>query len=182
MNRIRLTLLAAAIASLSCVAVADNGAFSNQGGKLTTFQQSTSIDITSGSSNFGAGSTFKIVENGATVFSGTFTSLAWQDVGNTSTRQYEWSIPGSVSGMHIVNGHQMTVTGGTVQLTTVTRTGNSFTNRVAGDTIKLIGENKGLPGVIPESGTLTLFGTGLVAVALLFSRRRSSGMRPLAKS
>jgi hypothetical protein len=42
--------------------------------------------------------------------------------------------------------------------------------------IGISGGNANLPGVVPESGTLILFGTGLIAIVVVARRKYLSGL------
>lgn len=148
-------------------------------------------NITGGATMLGNGSmsiggAFKIVENGATVFSGTFTSLIWTYIGScTSTvscktvgLNYQWTLQGTVTGTYM--GQQ--VNGATIQLTTskmVATKGHPVNDPFGSKGNGIIGLATGGStfSVVPESSTLILFGTGLVAIALFARRRQSSGLQ-----
>jgi hypothetical protein len=131
--------------------------------------------------DFASGGTFTIHENGATVFSGSFVSMngqpaaTWTWTGNTSTNDYQWTLMGTVSGTYTVNGVTMTVNGAIVQLT-VQATSDPF-SASGGKSIRISGGNANLPGVVPEAGTLVLFGTGLIGVVFIARRKFLSGLQ-----
>jgi len=135
----------------------------------------------------GAGGTFIISGDGGAgphgdIFIGSFTNATWTYVGTcTGTTScgvtggyYEWQLSGNVTGTYYVNGQMYTGTGATVQLTTPRMKNDPFANGTG-----RLGLSGGSSTVVvtPESGTLILFGTGLVGIALLARRRFSSGLR-----
>jgi hypothetical protein len=134
----------------------------------------------------GAGGAFDIHQTvsgyGSLTFTGTFTSDTWTFVGNASQGIYQWVLAGSVSGTLTLKNSQGIViytapfTGATVQLTTSKMFTDPFAN--PGGSIKLNGGTTGFPmGVVPESSTLFLFGTGLMGIVLMAKRRFLPGLR-----
>jgi hypothetical protein len=128
-------------------------------------------------------STFTIMENGGTVFHGSFTSISWKYVGTcTGTTTcgvtggyYQWQLTGSVTGTYMGQN----ISGATVQLTTGKIVGKNAVDPFAPNGSMLIGlsgGNSSFP-IVPESSTLILFGTGLVGIALLVRRKHFSGLR-----
>jgi hypothetical protein len=101
----------------------------------------------------------KGVPNGV-IFTGTFTGpVYWTEITNANgTHNYE--LTGSISGTWYTG---MTVDGATVQLTINTGRGwfNGSTTISSGDTNILV----------PEPGTLALFGTGLVGLGAVLRRK-----------
>lgn len=137
----------------------------------------TTAGLTFGSLNggtFGAGGTFTITGNGsnglpnATLFQGTFSGpVDWVAVFNPKGRNnkgnWTYVLTGNVSGT-LSNG--ASAAGGTVQFTFDVPSGKLFSNRVLA--------NGGITSVtVPEPGTLSLLGTGLLALAGLVRRKMS---------
>jgi hypothetical protein len=131
---------------------------------------------------FGAGGSFTIKERGGmgpggTIFVGTFTSATWTFTGNASQGDYQWSLVGNVTGtLYLRNGEQMQINGATVQLTTSKMGIDPFA--APGGKINLNGGTTGFPqGVVPESSTLFLFGTGLLGIVLVARRKFLTELR-----
>ena len=125
--------------------------------------------------NLGAGGSFTLKENGAVVFTGQFQSATWTFSGNVSTNDYQWNLMATISGTYTVNGQTMTVTGALVQLTVASKTdpfAPGGTNRIG-----ISGGNTNLPGVVPESGTFFLFGTGLIGIVLFARKKYCANLR-----
>ena len=136
----------------------------------------SAIDNVGGSAlNLGSGGSFHISENGATVFSGTFTSATWTFTGNTSANDYQWTLMGMVSGTYTVNGITTTVNGALVELTVQAKSNPFGTG--GNREIRISGGNANLPGVVPESGTLVLFGTGLIGIVFMARRKYFSRLQ-----
>jgi len=227
--KIRLSVFAAVILALQCVALADStGSFDNQGGSLTAVELGTTgnyflsvpssrlvsvsgvAGLNCGGSNpnpcsghfsyktsavplseinnvggpptdFAAGGSFTIIENGVTVFKGTFTSVGgnpaavWTWTGNVGQNDYQWTLMGTVSGTYTVNGVTQTVSGALVQLT-VQASSDPFGSG-GNKKILISGGNANLPGVVPESGTLVLLGSGLIGIVLVVRRKYLSGLQ-----
>lgn len=123
-------------------------------------------------SDFGS---FTLKENGATVFTGYFTSATWTFTGNTSTNDYQWTLMGNITGTYKVGNMTETVNAALVQLT-VSASSDPFT-ATGTKRIGISGGNTNLPGVVPESGTLVLFGTGLIGIVLAARRKYFSDIR-----
>jgi hypothetical protein len=129
------------------------------------------------SATFNAGGSFKITGNnntgpGGFVFKGTFSSGSW----TKSPTSNAWTFFGTITNGMIKEGHGafVSVTGAvTTQLTTVSTTGNPFNPTTNSGSIKLAGGTTTFPAVVPEPGTLALFGTGLVGIGMLAKRRAS---------
>lgn len=141
------------------------------------FNQSLINNISGGATNLGAGGSFTIheTEGGkALTFVGTFTSATWTFTGDVQTNDYQWSLIGSVNGDLTIgkNGVPMSITGATVQLFTqpIKDTTDPFAK--AGGHIGLNGGTTGFPSAVtPESGTLILFGSGLLGIVFVVRRR-----------
>jgi hypothetical protein len=136
---------------------------------------------------FVAGGKFNIKGDGGTgpgglVFKGTFTNATWTYVGTcTGTTScgvqggyWEWQLSGNVNGIFYENGGQHQGMGATVTLTTQQFKTDPFLKGTGAIGISSGGTTLG--GIVPESGTLILFSTGLVGIALI-ARRRSSGLK-----
>jgi len=146
---------------------------------LTSGLAPTLIDNVGGPATVltGPGS-IKISEGGSTIFTGTFVNALWTYVGTctgisscgVTGGYYEWQLSGNITGTYS-NGQP--ANGALVQLTTQPMKNDPFIHGTG--TIGIAGGSSTLQ-TVPESGTLVLFGTGLVAVALL-TRRKALSVR-----
>jgi len=138
-------------------------------GNLGTVNFSTA-GLTSGNlqsgATFGAGGAFTIAGNGSngifngTIFSGTFSGpVSWTEI-TLANGTHNYTLTGSLTGTWYTGA---TVNGATVQLTI--NTGKSF---FEGSTMISSGDTN---IVVPEPGSLTLLGTGLVGLAGILRRK-----------
>lgn len=140
----------------------------------------TLLPTTNEVSTLGSGGSFMVTESGGLTFSGTFASgTTWSCTGTCTWNAKhtditgKWTLSGSLNGgMLTINGQQFQVQGpATVQLTAnATATPNAKTGAF---TIKDSGGSTTFASPIPEPGTLSMFGTGLIAIGMLTKRRFS---------
>jgi hypothetical protein len=138
-------------------------------GNLGTITFSTSSLISGnlqGGATFDAGGAFTIAGNGTngifngTIFSGTFSGpVTWTEI-TLANGTHNYTLSGALSGTWYTGA---TVNGATVQLTI--NTGKSF---FEGTTMISSGDTS---IVVPEPGSLTLLGTGLVGLAGILRRK-----------
>ncbi len=142
--------------------------------------------LTSGSlemgGTFAAGGSFTITGNGSngipagTLFSGKFDAPVTWTLITLANGTHNYTLSGTLSG---ATGTGMSAVGVTVQLTI--NTGKGFFNGSSiissGDTN--LASSSRTKGVVPESGSLSLLGTGLFGLATLVHRKRRS--QPHAK-
>jgi hypothetical protein len=129
--------------------------------------------LTSGSlqmgGTFAGGGSFTITGNGSNglpsgvIFSGTFSGPVTWTLVTTANGTHNYTLSGSLTGTW-VNGS--TVNGTTVQLTI--STGKGYFN---GSALVSSGDTNISTSVVPEPGSLTLLGTGLVGLAGLVRRK-----------
>jgi len=118
---------------------------------------------------FAAGGSFVITGNGTngipneTLFTGSFSGPVTWTLVTLANGTHNYTLTGSLSGMWY-NGQM--VSGATVQLTI--NTGKGFFN---GTTTISSGDTNISTSTVPEPGSLTLLGTGLVALAGLLRRQ-----------
>jgi len=140
---------------------------------------SSSISATTGlgSSTYGAGGTFTVQYANGVVFTSTFTSATFTQVG--SGAGVFWVFTGQLANGTLTipqsSGPPLVITnvpGGTVQLTTVGGMPIVSTNKGSIEYKNNSGQTN-LP-IAPEPGTLMLFGSGLIAVGAI-TRRKLTG-------
>jgi hypothetical protein len=148
----------------SSTLIAINGLNGLQTGNLGTLSFSTGA-LTSGNlqsgATFAAGGSFTIWSNTmGTLFSGSFDGPVTWTLVTLANGTHNYTLTGTISGSWEGKG---TVFGATVQLTISTGKGffNGSTSISSGDTNI----------VVPEPGSLTLIGTGLVGLAGVLKRK-----------
>jgi len=149
------------------IAMGSNGSIIT--GNLGTLDFSTA-GLTGGNlqqgATFGAGGAFNITGNGkngipnGTIFSGTFSGPVTWTLITLANGTHEYTLSGALTGTWYTGA---TVVGATVQLTINTGKGffDGSTTISSGDTSV----------VVPEPGSLTLLGTGLVGLAGVVRRK-----------
>jgi hypothetical protein len=127
---------------------------------------------------FAPGGSFKVKYADGVSFKGTFIAATWTSAGQGTNT---WNFFGTImDGVLTVNGSQyMIPTAATVQLTTVGQPAdyhknkNTYTFSDSGGSTNF--------SVAPEPGTLTLFGSGLIAVGM-FTKRRIAARTAASRS
>lgn len=121
---------------------------------------------------FDAGGSFMVTGNGSNgvpngvIFNGSFSGPVTWTLVTLANGTHNYTLSGSLTGTWI-NG--TTVNGATIQLTI--NTGKGFFN---GTTQISSGDTNINVGVVPEPGTLTLLGTGLVGLAGALRRKKKA--------
>ena len=145
-------------------------------GSLGTLEFSTAA-LSSGSlemgGTFGAGGSFVITGNGSNgipsgvIFNGSFTGPVSWTLTTLANGTHNYMLSGAVSGSWYTG--TQTVFGATVQLTI--NTGKGF---FEGTTQISSGDTNITTGVVPEPGSLTLLGTGLVGLAGFLRKKKKT--------
>jgi hypothetical protein len=144
---------------------------SNLGSVSFTTAGLSSGDLQNGGT-FAAGGSFEVIGNGSNgvpngvIFNGSFSGPVTWTLVTLANGTHNYTLSGSLTGTWM-NG--MTVNGATVQLTI--NTGKGFFN---GTTQISSGDTNIAVGVVPEPGTLTLLGTGLVGLAGALRRKKKA--------
>jgi hypothetical protein len=128
--------------------------------------------------HFGAGGSFAVSGSGF-VFHGTFSGAAWTCSGKCNgadpTGQWVFNAQLANGTLQVGTNSYMISGGGVIQLTTI---GAPIVTRVGGVITKITWkDNSGttsMPSPVPEPGTLSLLGGGLIGIAAL-ARRKASG-------
>lgn len=137
----------------------------------TSTLQTGTVGTNSGSATFNPGGFFRAAYTDGVVFKGSFSSASWTLIG-PDTWTFSGIIMDGTLKIPLAGGGFLTfnnINGATVQLTTFGAAGvehknkNEITFKDSGGTSNF--------SVAPEPGTLTLFGSGLIAVGM-FTRRR----------
>jgi hypothetical protein len=152
-----LTLSGSTLTAVNSITTSDLGTVTFSTGALTSgnLQQS---------STFAGGGTFTIDGNGMNgvpngpIFTGTFTGPITWTLTTLANGTHSYTMIGTLSGTYFTGA---TVSGTTTELTT--DVGKGF----FGTSVNLSGGATTLdvPGVVPEPGSFTLFGTGLLGLA-----------------
>jgi hypothetical protein len=142
---------------------------------------STGISIGSGgfgSATFGMGGSFSATFTNGVLFTGQFSSATFTQSGSGATSF--WTFVGSImNGTLTIPTSSGTIVftdinAGTIQLTTV-GVGPSVHTSKGVVTYQDSSGSTNFPSPAPEPGTLTLFGTGLIAVGMLTRRKLAAG-------
>jgi PEP-CTERM motif len=118
---------------------------------------------------FAAGGTFEVMGNGSNgipsgvIFNGTFSGPVTWSLTTLANGTHNYTLSGALTGTWMTGA---TVNGATVQLTI--NTGKGFFN---GSTTISSGDTNIATSTVPEPGTLTLLGTGLVGLAGALRRK-----------
>jgi len=137
----------------------------------TAIAGTNTITSTSGSAHFGMGGNFMISYADGVSFSGSFSHAKWINIGPSSWVFTGFIMNGTLTIPMAGGGFETftNINAGTVQLTDTDHPGSNHPNKGTITFQDSAGSTNF--SVAPEPGTLTLFGSGLVALGV-FARRR----------